>query len=192
VLRDAQNPHRAELEPPAERPARHRLHRAGHAAAERRRRQRARRALQRRRRGREIDRGRGASGVAAAAAAKSGAIRASAEHSFQAGRLTEITETRSSMIRMRNRRMGLSAAAIRTGLGLLLAVFAAAPHAQVDITVRKGVARPVPIAVVPFGWQGWGPPPYALAAVITADLGNSGRFAPMAVRDMISRPTEPA
>ncbi|MGB7216583.1 MAG: Tol-Pal system beta propeller repeat protein TolB [Gammaproteobacteria bacterium] len=97
------------------------------------------------------------------------------------------------MIRMRNRPMGLSsAAAIRTVLGLLLAVFAAAAHAQLDITVRKGLARPVPIAVVPFGWQGSGPPPYDLAAVITADLGNSGRFAPMAVRDMISRPTEPA
>ena len=48
----------------------------------------------------------------------------------------------------------------------------------------------MPIAVVPFGWQGSGPAAFDLAGVVSADLGSSGRFAPMATRDMVSRPTQ--
>ncbi len=48
----------------------------------------------------------------------------------------------------------------------------------------------MPIAVVPFGWQGSGAPAFDLAGVVSADLGSSGRFAPLATRDMVSRPTQ--
>ena len=66
-----------------------------------------------------------------------------------------------------------------------------AANAQLAVTVTKGLVRPVPIAVVPFGWSAGGPPAYDIAGVVAADLKSSGRFAPLAVSDMVSRPTQP-
>ena len=73
---------------------------------------------------------------------------------------------------------------IRSSLTVLLALVAAfagsSAEAQLRIEITSGVERPLPIAIVPFGWQGSGPTaPFDLAAVVTADLGNSGRFAPL-------------
>jgi TolB protein len=66
-------------------------------------------------------------------------------------------------------------------------------QAQLTVEITRGVERPVPMAIVPFGWQGPGAAaPYDLAAVVTADLGNSGRFAPIPVANMLTRPTEPS
>ena len=65
-------------------------------------------------------------------------------------------------------------------------------EAQIVIEVTRGVARPVPLAVVPFGWEGPGfAAPFDVAALVSADLVQSGRFAPMAIEDMVSRPTQP-
>ena len=61
-----------------------------------------------------------------------------------------------------------------------------------NVVIREGSEAAVPIAVVPFGWQGSGPPAYDFAGVIGADLASSGRFAPLATRDMVSRPTQEA
>src|SRR5690606_32936592 len=72
------------------------------------------------------------------------------------------------------------------------ALVSALAHGQLVIDVRQGVARPYPIAIVPFGWEGPGQPAYDIAGVITADLASSGRFAPIPVGDMVSRPTQPA
>jgi TolB protein len=63
--------------------------------------------------------------------------------------------------------------------------------AQLNITITQSAVRPVPIAVVPFGSQG-GPPAFDIAAVVTADLRSTGRFAPLPPADMASRPTDPA
>src|SRR5688500_2553619 len=66
-------------------------------------------------------------------------------------------------------------------------------HAQgFNVVIREGSEAAVPIAVVPFGWEGAGPPAFDFAGVISADLGSSGRFAPVATRDMVSRPTQAA
>ena len=82
---------------------------------------------------------------------------------------------------------------MRAFVCLMLAGVAVSAHAQLRIRITSGVERPVPIAIVPFGWQGsGGAAPFDLAAVITADLGNSGRFAPLPTSDMVSRPTEPS
>jgi TolB protein len=78
-------------------------------------------------------------------------------------------------------------------LGVVAAACAwcvAVAEAQLNITITEGRERAVPIAVVPFGWQGSGAPAFDLAGVISADLGSSGRFAPMDTRDMVSRPTQ--
>ena len=53
-------------------------------------------------------------------------------------------------------------------------------EAQLNITITEGQDAAVPIAVVPFGWQGAGAPAFDIAGVVSADLGSSGRFAPMA------------
>ena len=67
---------------------------------------------------------------------------------------------------------------------------AAVGNAQLNVTITDGQDEAVPIAVVPFGWQGSGPAAFDLAGVIGADLGSSGRFAPLATSDMVSRPTQ--
>ena len=75
----------------------------------------------------------------------------------------------------------------------VVAGFAARGEAQLRIEITSGVARPVPMAIVPFGWRGPGPAaPFDLAGLVTSDLGNSGQFAPMDVEDMVARPTQPA
>lgn len=86
---------------------------------------------------------------------------------------------------------GIRAAAIQAAAALWLVTLAPAAQAQLSIEIRRGVERPVPIAVVPFGWEGSGPAPYDLAGVVAADLGNSGRFEPVPVADLVSRPTQP-
>jgi TolB protein len=70
------------------------------------------------------------------------------------------------------------------------AMIAGLAEAQLNITITEGRERAVPIAVVPFGWQGSGTPAYDIAGVVSSDLGSSGRFAPLAARDMVSRPTQ--
>ena len=89
----------------------------------------------------------------------------------------------------------LSATARRCGRLALVALvgvaFCAAANAQLAVTITKGLVRPVPIAVVPLGWSGGGPPAYDIAGVVAADLKSSGRFAPLATADMVSRPTQP-
>lgn len=70
---------------------------------------------------------------------------------------------------------------------------AAAARAQLVVEIRSGVERPIPMAIVPFGWTGAaGRLPYDVTAVVTSDLGNSGQFDPMAVEDMVARPTQPS
>ena len=78
-------------------------------------------------------------------------------------------------------------------LGLVAAAcawYGTAAEAQLNITITEGQDAAAPIAVVPFAWAGSGEPAFDIAGVVSADLGSSGRFAPMATRDMVSRPTQ--
>src|SRR5882724_6185498 len=72
-------------------------------------------------------------------------------------------------------------------VGALFASFAA--YAQLVIEITKGQANAIPIAVIPFGWQGSTPLPTDVAEVVATDLARSGRFAPLDRRDMIDKPT---
>lgn len=72
---------------------------------------------------------------------------------------------------------------------LVVAVTASPALAELRIEISEGVDKPVPIAVVPFGWQGQGAAPFDVSQVISADLSGSGRFKPLAPRDMLERPT---
>ena len=76
--------------------------------------------------------------------------------------------------------------------GLFFLVFHDVVYGQLIIEITQGVERPVPMAVVPFGWQGASvEPPMDLAGLITADLTHSGRFETLALSDMLIRPTLP-
>jgi TolB protein len=76
---------------------------------------------------------------------------------------------------------------IVTGLLLALSVTFRA-QAALTIEITQGVEGALPIAVVPFEWTGTTPPPQSIATIIASDLARSGRFAPMATKDMLARP----
>ena len=80
----------------------------------------------------------------------------------------------------------------RLALILLLGLWLATPaRAVLTIEITEGVEGAVPIAVVPFGWEGSGAPPPTLnvGQVVAADLQRTGRFAPIEERDLLGRPT---
>lgn len=74
-------------------------------------------------------------------------------------------------------------------VAVLLAVVAVPAHGELVIELDQVGVKPSPVAVVPFGWEGDGTLPVDVAAVIAADLGRSGRFAPLATEKMLNRPT---
>ena len=72
----------------------------------------------------------------------------------------------------------------------MLPALAGAQVLDIEVT---GVAKPTPVAVVPFGWQGQSAaPPMDVVTVITADLRRSGRFDPVAEEKMLQKPTDGA
>jgi len=61
----------------------------------------------------------------------------------------------------------------------------------IEIIIDKGVEKPIPVAIVPFGWsQAANLPPVDIAQVISNDLIRSGRFSAMEEKDMPQRPTD--
>lgn len=61
--------------------------------------------------------------------------------------------------------------------------------AALTIEITEGVEGALPIAVVPFGWEGAGAgPSQDIAAIVSADLSRSGRFKTLPVGDMLARP----
>jgi TolB protein len=73
-------------------------------------------------------------------------------------------------------------------LGLML--LASAVQAADPLLISGGNDRAIPIAVVPFGWQGGTVLPENLAEIIGNDLRNSGTFEPIPAQNMISLPTQ--
>lgn len=74
-------------------------------------------------------------------------------------------------------------------LGLIL--LAGAAQAADPLLISRGTDRAIPIAVVPFGWQGGSVLPEDMSNIIGADMRNSGFFEPIARQNMISQPTQP-
>lgn len=61
-----------------------------------------------------------------------------------------------------------------------------------NILVISGADRAIPIAVVPFGWQGGTVLPEDMATIIGNDLRNSGMYEPIPRQNMISLPASAA
>ena len=72
--------------------------------------------------------------------------------------------------------------------GALLALLVAPAAAQLTVQITKGVADPIPVAIVPFGWSGEGAAPHDAAETIRADLERSGRFSALRRADMLEFP----
>lgn len=77
----------------------------------------------------------------------------------------------------------------RCAMAMALLFGATLAHAQLVIEITRGQENAVPIAIVPFGAEGTGAPPFDVAQIVAADLQRSGRFAPLDRKDMIDRPT---
>jgi TolB protein len=69
-----------------------------------------------------------------------------------------------------------------------LAGFAAAEEKNIRVT--SGADKAIPIAVVPFGWQGGTVLPEDMADIIGKDLLYSGMYDPIPRQNMISQPTQ--
>ena len=73
------------------------------------------------------------------------------------------------------------------GIGCFLFPFGSA-NALIEIEITEGVESTIPIAVVPFGWQGSGEPPMDIAQIVSDDLQRSGYFGPFNRDDLVARP----
>lgn len=73
------------------------------------------------------------------------------------------------------------------GLGAFLFPFTQA-NALIEIEITEGVESTIPIAIVPFGWQGLGDPPIDVAQIVSDDLQRSGYFGPFNREDLVARP----
>ncbi len=69
-----------------------------------------------------------------------------------------------------------------------LLVAQAVSSQQLVIQITKGVDNPIPIAIVPFEWTGFGVLPENITSVVTNDLHNSGEFAPIPEKNMLGTP----
>ena len=74
---------------------------------------------------------------------------------------------------------------------LALAGWVPVAGAVLSIDIRQGVRDPLPVAVVPFGWEGEGERPFDLSGLVKADLKRSGLFRPIDPAAFISRPHTP-
>lgn len=72
---------------------------------------------------------------------------------------------------------------------LIFLTWQSATRADLTIEITEGVEGALPIAVVPFGWQGSQPPSEDVASIIDADLHRSGRFKTLPQVDMLAKPT---
>nr|WP_221798495.1 Tol-Pal system beta propeller repeat protein TolB [Oceanobacter mangrovi] len=62
-------------------------------------------------------------------------------------------------------------------------------RAELVIEVTQGKQSAIPIAIVPFQWQGSTPLPEDVSGVVANDLGSSGYFRVMPEANMVARPT---
>ena len=74
---------------------------------------------------------------------------------------------------------------------LLFLSGAANTWAALTIEITQGMEGALPIAIVPFAWQGAGTEPLQISEIVSADLRRSGKFNPLDEADMISRPVTP-
>jgi TolB protein len=73
-------------------------------------------------------------------------------------------------------------------LAVVALAIALPARAQLTVQITQGVEDPIPVAIVPFGWESQGAAPYDVAATVAADLERSGRFKALPRGTMIDLP----
>ena len=64
--------------------------------------------------------------------------------------------------------------------------------AVIRVEVTQWLETAHPIAIVPFVWDGTHAPPQDIAQIVSADLTRSGKFAPVALAELVARPKSSA
>lgn len=81
-------------------------------------------------------------------------------------------------------------ASVTTALCCACLLMAGPAKAELNIEITRGAGKQVPVAIVPFGYEGnGGSAPLDVAGVVAADLQRSGRFAPIDEGNMLQKPT---
>ncbi len=75
-------------------------------------------------------------------------------------------------------------------LGVLALLAAGNAAAVLQIEITQGIEGALPIAVVPFAWEGTGAPPEDIARIVADDLQRSGQFSPVARNNLVAQPSE--
>ncbi len=75
-------------------------------------------------------------------------------------------------------------------MALSLALLVLPARAELTIEITQGVDQPVPLAVVPFAWNGASALPQDVSGIVSADLYRSGLFSLMERQNMLSFPSE--
>ncbi|MDB4224831.1 Tol-Pal system beta propeller repeat protein TolB [Granulosicoccus sp.] len=71
---------------------------------------------------------------------------------------------------------------------IIFGSFATPAVAVIEIEITQGGENAIPIAIVPFGWEGSGKVPEDIAGIVTADLQRSGNFSPLNRQDLVATP----
>ena len=71
-----------------------------------------------------------------------------------------------------------------------IVLWPAGAGAVLTIEITQGAETGLPIAIVPFRWEGPGKPPQAISDIVEADLTRSGRFLSLPRKDFVSTPHE--
>lgn len=81
---------------------------------------------------------------------------------------------------------------VRSTITLIMALLGVLPvtgaHAVLTIEITEGIEGALPIAVVPFAWEGQTQAPQDIAQIVSDDLARSGQFGPLARADLLARP----
>ncbi|MDH5649056.1 MAG: Tol-Pal system beta propeller repeat protein TolB [Gammaproteobacteria bacterium] len=77
---------------------------------------------------------------------------------------------------------------IGTSIGLALLLWFNNAMAILTIEITQGVEKGLPIAIVPFAWEGANKPAHDIAQIVEVDLVRSGRFTSLSPKDFLSYP----
>lgn len=77
---------------------------------------------------------------------------------------------------------------VKHSLIVLMWLFASLSQAELLIEVTQGKQSAIPVAVVPFSWNGSSALPEDVSAIVTNDLASSGYFRTLATSNMITQP----
>ncbi|MEZ5491763.1 MAG: Tol-Pal system beta propeller repeat protein TolB [Gammaproteobacteria bacterium] len=75
-------------------------------------------------------------------------------------------------------------------LFVILACYSQLALAELNIQITQGVDNPVPIAVIPFAWEGSGALSEDIADIVANDLQQVGEFLPLSRSNMLSLPSQ--